>query len=40
MLLREVFKKVKADKRIIIGYSPSLILLVIAYVVTMPQTVN
>ncbi len=32
--MREVFKKVKADKRIVIGYSASLILLLITYIVT------
>jgi signal transduction histidine kinase len=32
--MRQVFKKVKADKRIIIGYSASLILLLITYIVT------
>ena len=33
--MKKVFEKVKADKRIIIGYSTSLILLLVTYVVTM-----
>ena len=33
--MKRVFEKVKADKRIIIGYSTSLILLLVTYVVTM-----
>lgn len=38
--MKKVFEKVKADKRIIIGYSASMILLLITYIVTLVANSN
>ncbi len=38
--MKKVFEKVKADKRIIIGYSASIILLLITYIVTLAANNN